>query len=60
MFKGNKLFKNIYVAQSSDASMNFIFMVKAPESDDTSRKDLDQMILMTLKALELEQFNQVD
>lgn len=54
------MFKNIYVAQSADGSMNFIFMVKTPESDDTSRKDLDQMILMTLKALELEQFNQVD
>ena len=35
------MFKDIYVAQSSDASMNFIFMVRAPEADDTSRKDLD-------------------
>ena len=51
------MFKNIYVAQNSDSSMNFIFMVKASESDDTSRKDLDQMILMTLKALEMEKFN---
>ena len=56
MFQGNKMYKNIYVAQSHDGTMNFIFMVKAPERDDASRKDLEQMILITLKALELEKF----
>lgn len=50
------MFKNIYVVSSHDGSMNFIFMTKTPEQDDASRKDLDQMILMTLKALELEKF----
>lgn len=60
MFKGNQVFNCIYVVQSSDASMNFIFLQKSQDKADTNRKDLDQMILMTLKTLETEKFTQID
>lgn len=52
----HKTFKEIYVAQSCDGNVNFMFMVKASQGVETDR----QTVMTTLKALEALKFEQVD